>query len=100
MLRAMCVGGPRDGETIETPPGGDHFKVPLKNPVMYPLGAGPIDPLPVQIVTYVLAGVRGWSRWADFWVPEGQTEQETINKLISGYRPYRPAYQDPSVTHP
>jgi hypothetical protein len=81
----IIVGGPRDGESIQLPPGKRTLEVVLLNPAMN--AAGPNDPVPTTNVRYVAKTVLVGTSWVDVLAPDFYNDQEVLTALVLNYRP-------------
>lgn len=89
--RLVCVGGPRDGETLEVPKGERRWGVPMPPPEIQ--GAYvEFDGGPPMISVFTYQRMMMWmGRDAIFEVltPLDQTAAETLRLLLVGYTPCR-----------
>lgn len=87
-IGAMCVGGPLAGKQKHVLY-GKSFMVEELKPLLH--RGFPVTREPISITTkYVLQAfnTRQGDCW-EFWVPEGQTERQTLEILLTTYRDAR-----------
>jgi hypothetical protein len=85
----MCIGGPKDGQTIMTADSQIYLRAAGPSRRTAIAGPGSFDPnTTVPIVDYHL---QQWATGPDpldrmeFWVPQGQTARQTMDMLVKSH---------------
>jgi hypothetical protein len=90
----LCVGGELDGQRHAQPDGQPWFKLMklfesleafMKSSA--PWSSDPNASVPIQDIVYVRETFHTAEAKYEFWVPEGQTIHQTMEKLFKGYKP-------------
>lgn len=80
----LCVGGPRAGQRFEADRRSG-FRVPVTPQLSVAVGPIPGDKVQVEIMEYRAEGFHTETGDVWFWVPQGQSQLETMKLLLSTY---------------
>lgn len=84
----VCVGGAYNGQRVDV--SGEYFRVREQKSFQIgsaeSLGVGkPPQPTETKYQTYVKQSFKTAQSTISYWVPEGQSPEESLNLLLSNY---------------